>query len=147
MHHASEYAQREDLHLPVVLVCWGGYTSGSQYNYVDSASLSTETTCEGVDPLPKNCGGLRSGYAGTLKRFESTCLRPDGTFLLYMMRLNAGDIITNELIQALFERYIRHEKLAAASPIKEGVSASVSSPNPSVDAKGDAGSILKQRFV
>lgn len=87
------------------------------------------------------------GMRETLKRFESTCLRPDGTFLLYMMRLNAGDIITNELIQALFERYIRHEKLAAASPIKEGVSASVSSPNPSVDAKGDAGSILKQRFV
>ncbi|KAL5113087.1 Innexin unc-9 [Taenia crassiceps] len=87
------------------------------------------------------------GMRETLKRFESTCLRPDGTFLLHMMRLNAGDIITNELIQALFERYIRHEKLAAASPVKESVPASVSSPNPSVDAKGDEGSVLKQRFV
>ncbi|KAL5970093.1 Innexin unc-9 [Taenia solium] len=87
------------------------------------------------------------GMRETLKRFESTCLRPDGTFLLYMMRLNAGDIVTNELIQALFERYIRHEKLADASPVKEGGPALVSSPTPSVDVKGDEGSVLKHRFV
>ena len=89
------------------------------------------------------------GMRETLKRFEATCLRPDGTFLLYMMRLNAGDIITNEIIQALFERFIRHEKIASVTPLSEDL---VSSPNgsPNVDAdveKAEEGVALKQRFV
>ncbi|VDN37147.1 unnamed protein product [Dibothriocephalus latus] len=47
----------------------------------------------------------------TLDRFEVTFLRPDGTFLLHMLRLNAGEIITHEILQALLERYVQHEKM------------------------------------
>nr|VZH90281.1 unnamed protein product [Spirometra erinaceieuropaei] len=47
----------------------------------------------------------------TLDRFEVSFLRPDGTFLLHMLRLNAGEIITHEILQALLDRYIQHERM------------------------------------
>lgn len=53
---------------------------------------------EGMDPM--------------LARFEMTFLRPDGSFLLQMMRLNAGSLITQEILQAMLKRYAQQEEYA-----------------------------------
>ncbi|KAF8565356.1 hypothetical protein P879_05801 [Paragonimus westermani] len=49
-----------------------------------------------------------------LTRFEMTFLRPDGSFLLQMMRLNAGSLITQEILQAMLKRYTEQEEYALA---------------------------------
>ncbi|KAM7540159.1 hypothetical protein Aperf_G00000032242 [Anoplocephala perfoliata] len=85
------------------------------------------------------------GMKESLQRFESSCLRPDGSFLLYMLRLNAGDIITNEILQALFERFIRHEKAVANKKIQESVGVIITNPNQGLE-KGPDQDGLKQRF-
>ncbi|CAH8535299.1 unnamed protein product [Dicrocoelium dendriticum] len=60
---------------------------------------------EGMDPL--------------LMRFEMTFLRPDGSFLLQMMRLNAGSLITQEILQAMLKRYTQQEEYALAQQNKK----------------------------
>lgn len=47
-----------------------------------------------------------------LARFELTFLRMDGSFLLQMMRLNAGSLITQEILQAMLKRYTEQEQYA-----------------------------------
>ncbi|KAK4470488.1 hypothetical protein MN116_006038 [Schistosoma mekongi] len=47
-----------------------------------------------------------------LARFEMTFLRLDGSFLLQMMRLNAGSLITQEILQAMLKRYTEQEQYA-----------------------------------
>ncbi|CAH8552053.1 unnamed protein product [Heterobilharzia americana] len=47
-----------------------------------------------------------------LARFEMTFLRLDGSFLLQMMRLNAGSLITQEIVQAMLKRYTEQEQYA-----------------------------------
>ncbi|KAL3312496.1 Innexin inx2 [Cichlidogyrus casuarinus] len=63
-----------------------------------------------------------------IKRFELTFLRLDGTFLLYMLRLNAGDIITHEILQTMLQRFVdeeskkrpvKNEKLLESKPKKD----------------------------
>lgn len=85
----------------------------------------------------------------SIVRFESDCLRPDGSFLLYMLRLNAGDIITNEILQALFERFLRNEKALAAKKIQDSVNVISSTPNQDmlIDEKTADMGAIKQRFV
>lgn len=85
----------------------------------------------------------------SIHRFEANCLRPDGSFLLYMLRLNAGDIITNEILQALFERFLRNEKALAAKKIQESVNVIPSIPNQDMimDEKTPDLGAVKQRFV
>nr|QQY02533.1 innexin 10 [Cryptocotyle lingua] len=60
---------------------------------------------EGMDPL--------------LTRFEMTFLRLDGSFLLQMMRLNAGSLITQEILQAMLKRYTQQEEYALAQQRKK----------------------------
>lgn len=55
---------------------------------------------DGMDPL--------------LTRFEMTFLRLDGSFILQMMRLNAGSLITQEILQAMLKRYTEQEEFALA---------------------------------
>lgn len=82
-----------------------------------------------------------------VKQFEAECLRPDGSFLLYMLRLNAGDIITNEILQELLERYINKELEVEEKKTKEALIIA-SSPNmygTSEDVSDN--SSVKQRLV
>lgn len=81
----------------------------------------------------------------TLDQFELTFLRPDGTFLLHMLRLNAGEIITHEILQALVERYVQHEKASLAKNA-EGSIIPNSLKNQSINEPLD-GCALKQRFI
>lgn len=94
----------------------------------------------------KIADAYEKGMKDSLLRFEASCLRPDGSFLLYMLRLNAGDIITNEILQALFERFIRHEKALATKKIRESVGVIVTNQNQDLE-KGPDQNGLKQRFV
>ncbi|VDD77955.1 unnamed protein product [Mesocestoides corti] len=88
------------------------------------------------------------GMKQTLKRFESACLRPDGSFILHMLRLNAGEIITNEILQALVDRFIRHEKLEGTCAVKTGGTVVVPSANSSIDPeKMEDETSLKKRFI
>ncbi|CAL8096094.1 unnamed protein product [Calicophoron daubneyi] len=54
------------------------------------------------------------GMEPLIARFEMTFLRPDGSFLLQMMRLNAGSLITQEILQAMLKRYTQQEEYALA---------------------------------
>ncbi|VEL09190.1 unnamed protein product [Protopolystoma xenopodis] len=47
-----------------------------------------------------------------LMRFERTFLRLDGNFLLHMLRLNAGEIVTQDILQAMLQRYKQQEDMA-----------------------------------
>lgn len=60
----------------------------------------------------KIAGTYEESMDPLLTRFEMTFLRLDGSFLLHMMHLNAGSLITQEILQAMLKRYTEQEQYA-----------------------------------
>lgn len=87
------------------------------------------------------------GVHAVLKRFEINFLRADGSFLLQMIRLNAGEIVAHEILLILIDRYLKNEKTSATAKLSPGVPAIVTSPACVDPEKLEPNCDVKQRLM
>ncbi|KAL3999078.1 Innexin family protein [Acanthocheilonema viteae] len=91
--------------------------------------------------------GLLDGEAhNVLEHFVNRCLRKDGIFILRLIAANAGDLITTDIVAALWKNYLDDEKKRAALSPSSPPPPTLTHPETSKLDDVDAGDSFREEF-